>query len=90
MIAVKREVACNSVSTCLCKVFRGANVSESDDKSLYESSVKYRNDTPILYTILRNAWECVQSPLVVLTTKVRIGGDFFYGKSENQNHIESL
>ena len=39
LIAVKREVACDSISTCLCKVFRGANVSESDDKSLYESSV---------------------------------------------------
>ena len=52
LIAVKREVACYSVSTCLCKVFRGANVSESDDKSLYESSVKYRNDTLISYIIL--------------------------------------
>ncbi len=39
LIAVKREVACKCVSTCLCEVFRGANVSESDDKSLYESSV---------------------------------------------------
>jgi hypothetical protein len=28
----------------------------------------------------------VQSPLVVLSKKVRKGGDFFYGKSGNENH----
>ena len=32
----------------------------------------------------------VQSPLVVLKLKVRKGGDFFYGKSSNENHIESV
>ncbi len=40
--------------------------------------------------------ESVQSPLVVLEarnrfeSKVRKGGDFFYGKSSNENHPESL
>ena len=33
---------------------------------------------------------CVQSPLVVLETKVRKGGDFFYGKSGNENYIKGL
>ncbi len=34
--------------------------------------------------------ESVQSPLVVLVLKVRKGGDFFYGKSGNENHIEGV
>ena len=32
----------------------------------------------------------VQSPLVVLFTKVRKGGGFFYGKSGNENHTQGL
>ena len=43
----------------------------------------------------RHTRESVQSPLVrtkskYLLTKVRKGGDFFYGKSGNENYIESL
>ena len=43
----------------------------------------------------RHTRECVQSPLVrtkskYLLTKVRKGGDFFYGKSSNENHNESI
>ena len=38
----------------------------------------------------RHTRESVQSPLVVLQQKVRKGGDFFYGKSGNENYIESL
>ena len=34
--------------------------------------------------------ESVQSPLVVLMEKVRKGGDFFYGKSSNENHVEGI
>ena len=34
--------------------------------------------------------ESVQSPLVVLKRKVRKGGDFFYGKSGDENYIKSL
>ena len=33
--------------------------------------------------------ECVQSPLVVLK-RVRKGGDFFYGKSGNENYIKGV
>ena len=33
----------------------------------------------------RHTRESVQSPLVVLKLKVRKGGDFFYGKSSNEN-----
>ena len=38
----------------------------------------------------RHTRESVQSPLVVLKLKVRKGGDFFYGKSSNENHTESV
>ena len=38
----------------------------------------------------RHTRESVQSPLVVLKSKVRKGGDFFYGKSSNENHFESV
>ena len=38
----------------------------------------------------RHTRESVQSPLVVLKSKVRKGGDFFYGKSSNENHIEGV
>ena len=48
----------------------------------------------------RHTRESVQSPLVVLKMrnenvfhfelKVRNGGDFFYGKSSNENYTESL
>ena len=34
--------------------------------------------------------ESVQSPLVVLQTKVRKGGDFFYGKSSNEAYEHQL
>ena len=37
-----------------------------------------------------HARHCVQSPLVVLSKKVRKGGDFFYGKSGNENHVEGV
>ena len=43
----------------------------------------------------RHTRESVQSPLVrtkskYLLTKVRKGGDFFYGKSGNENYIETV
>ena len=38
----------------------------------------------------RHTRESVQSPLVVLKSKVRKGGDFFYGKSSNENHTEGV
>ena len=38
----------------------------------------------------RHTRESVQSPLVVLKLKVRKGGDFFYGKSSNENHTEGV
>ena len=76
LIAVKREVAARQKDK-LRQVFRGANVKagksgeESGDKSLYLiSSARCRNDTlvnrDIPIAVSRYAWECVQSPLVVL------------------------
>ena len=43
----------------------------------------------------RHTRESVQSPLVrtkskYLLTKVRKGGDFFYGKSGNENHTQGI
>ena len=38
----------------------------------------------------RHTRESVQSPLVVLKLKVRKGGDFFYGKSSNENHFKGV
>ena len=63
---------------------------ETGDKSLYQLKKlqdKWQNQcgVPLGHTRKR-----VQSPLVVLGLKVRKGGDFFYGKSSNENHIEGL
>ena len=38
----------------------------------------------------RHTRESVQSPLVVLKSKVRKGGDFFYGKSSNEKVVTIL
>ena len=41
--------------------------------------------------VIGHTRKSVQSPLVVLkNVKVRKGGDFFYGKSSNENHTQGL
>ena len=41
--------------------------------------------------VIGHTRKSVQSPLVVLkNVKVRKGGDFFYGKSSNENYIKSV
>ncbi len=95
MIAVKREVAARQKDK-LRQVFRGANVKLGNWRQV---TVRITTDycLPIMgkgmkqrVSFSRHTRESVQSPLVVLKLKVRKGGDFFYGKSSNENHIESV
>ena len=95
MIAMKREVAARQMNK-LVQVFRGANVKLGNWRQV---TVRITTDycLPIMgkgmkqrVSFSRHTRESVQSPLVVLKSKVRKGGDFFYGKSSNENHIESI
>ena len=95
MIAVKREVAARQKDK-LRQVFRGANVKLGNWRQV---TVRITTDycLPIMgkgmkqrVSFSRHTRESVQSPLVVLKSKVRKGGDFFYGKSSNENRIESV
>jgi len=88
MIAMKREVAANFAGS----PWSECQVNDTGDKSLC------RNTTACVVGIKPgdlctkrrgNTRICVQSPLVVLV-KVRKGGDFFYGKSGNENHSQGL
>ena len=91
LIAVKREVA-----ALIKQVFRGANVNAGDNLRrrnwrqvtvpTIKSTCKSGNDRVQTSGHTRVS---VQSPLVVLV-KVRKGGDFFYGKSSNENYTESV
>ena len=91
MIALKREVAAGDQ-----QVFRGANVKLGNWRQV---TVRITTDycLPIMgkgmkqrVSFSRHTRESVQSPLVVLKLKVRKGGDFFYGKSSNENYTESV
>ena len=95
MIAVKREVAARQKDK-LRQVFRGANVKLGNWRQV---TVRITTDycLPIMgkgmkqrVSFSRHTRESVQSPLVVLKSKVRKGGDFFYGKSSNENHFKGL
>ena len=89
MIAMKREVAARQMNK-LVQVFRGANVKLGNWRQVtvptIKSTCKSGNDRVQTSGHTRVS---VQSPLVVLV-KVRKGGDFFYGKSSNENHIEGV
>ena len=96
MIAMKREVAVLQKKDKQGQVFRGANVKLGNWRQV---TVRITTDycLPIMgkgmkqrVSFSRHTRESVQSPLVVLKLKVRKGGDFFYGKSSNENHIKSL
>ena len=96
MIAMKREVAVLQKKDKQGQVFRGANVKLGNWRQV---TVRITTDycLPIMgkgmkqrVSFSRHTRESVQSPLVVLKLKVRKGGDFFYGKSSNENHIKSV
>ena len=94
MIAMKREVAARQMNK-LVQVFRGANVKLGNWRQV---TVRITTDYLLpkgksmkqRVSFSRHTRESVQSPLVVLKLKVRKGGDFFYGKSSNENHIEGV
>ena len=96
MIALKREVAVLQKKDKQGQVFRGANVKLGNWRQV---TVRITTDycLPIMgkgmkqrVSFSRHTRESVQSPLVVLKSKVRKGGDFFYGKSSNENHIKGV
>ena len=86
LIAMKREVAAAN-----SQVFRGANV-------------KLRNWRQVTVYMLNTSTRSVEQPRespedthgkvyshrLSYSVKVRKGGDFFYGKSSNENYSESL
>ena len=91
MIAVKFEVTVQEIDNSAERM----SSQETDDKSLYRTDMVYnkqkqRVENTDVRTKAGNTRRSVQSPLVVLKLKVRKGGDFFYGKSSNENHIKSL
>ena len=103
MIAMKREVAAESKNISIRQVFRGANVKLGNWRqvtvrittvSRFVKGRKVRTrgckkrERRVCFS--RHTRESVQSPLVVLKLKVRKGGDFFYGKSSNENHTEGV
>ena len=95
MIAMKREVAVLQKKDKQGQVFRGANVKLGNWRQV---TVRITTDYCLLkgrskkrrVSFSRHTRESVQSPLVVLKSKVRKGGDFFYGKSSNENHIKGV
>ena len=106
MIAMKREVAAKSKSLMAgfpwseCQV-RKLTTSHCTDNQIYrgvESTCESRRSLPRCYEPeerkhrrFGHTRKSVQSPLVVLKElKVRKGGDFFYGKSGNENYIKGL
>ena len=85
------------------QVFRGANVKLGNWRQVTvpsKMSTKSRNNVckeairnlPASGSLLKagHTRRSVQSPLVVLKLKVRKGGDFFYGKSNNENHLKGV
>ena len=86
MIALKREVAAGDQ-----QVFRGANVKLGNWRQVTVRNY-YNSHCDVVTTcgFSRHTRESVQSPLVVLKSKVRKGGDFFYGKSSNENHFKGV
>ncbi len=97
MIAVKREVATLSSevgfpwSECQ-ETIRSKNLTTShctNKLSAKHSKQKRRVKIDGLY-IATHTGECTVTACRTYLIKVRKGGDFFYGKSGNENYIESV
>ena len=91
MIAVKFEVTVQEIDNSAERM----SSQETDDKSLYRTDMVYNKQKQrVKNADMRmkagNTRRSVQSPLVVLKLKVRKGGDFFYGKSSNENYSQSV
>ena len=80
------------------QVFRGANVKLGNwrqvtvpSKNVYEKvETTCERKLEGICSKAGHTRRSVQSPLVVLNLKVRKGGDFFYGKSNNENHLKGV
>ncbi len=95
MIAVKREVAVLSSETGFpwSECQETFKVRQSDDKSLYKQYVceLLRAETTCEKTLdefesMTHTGECTVTACRTYLIKVRKGGDFFYGKSGNENY----
>ena len=86
MIAVKREVAAirQVFPWSECQV-RKLTTSHCTNLTAVETKVNAvtQCESTMTHTEMCTVTAC-------RTRKVRKGGDFFYGKSSNENHIESL
>ena len=90
MIAMKREVAARQMNK-LVQVFRGANVKLGNWRQVTVPIKESANKSRISVEFYEDTHGNVYSHrLSYLVYKVRKGGDFFYGKSSNENHIEGV
>ena len=89
LIALKREVAVE-----ILQVFRGANVKLENWRQVtvqINCPAMTGNNVWITGNMPQDTHGSVYSHrLSYLAIKVRKGGDFFYGKSSNENHIKSI
>ena len=86
MIALKREVAAGDQ-----QVFRGANVKLGNWRqvTVYMLNTSTRSVENRVEVRRTHTGKCTVTACRT-SLKVRKGGDFFYGKSSNENHIESV
>ena len=87
MIAMKREVA-----ACKWRVFRGANVKLGNWRqvTVQIKISKFCNKKAGHMCVVPATHTETCTVTACRTAKVRKGGDFFYGKSSNENHTEGL
>ena len=88
MIAKKREVAAYKIR----QVFRGANVKLGNWRQVTVPIKETATiNSRIRVKVCKDTHENVYSHrLSYLVLKVRKGGDFFYGKSGNENYIKGV
>ena len=97
MIAMKREVAARNSGFSVERM----SSQETDDKSLYKRNgllkkiettcdVLKERHSQVPSKFRTHTGECTVTACRTYQLKVRKGGDFFYGKSSNENHIEGL
>ena len=90
MIAVKREVAADCESCTGWQVFRGANVKLGNWRQVTVPIKQLQDKTAVTSVSPQDTHGNVYSHRLSYFVKVRKGGDFFYGKSSNENHIEGI
>ena len=64
---------------------------DTDDKSLYKRRAPdFKTKDGLLWGFQEDTHGTVYSHRLSYFKKVRKGGDFFYGKSGNENHVEGV